>query len=110
MNEGPGFGRGHAEVFAPLPERKDPMLFLTRFTFTPEARGAIITRFKETKGLPPSGVKMLGRWHVVAGGCGFHLSEASDASALLKWTLQWSDLMTIDIYPVVDDQQMAALL
>ena len=38
------------------------MTFVAAWTFKPECRKAVEARFKETGGLPPEGVKMLGRW------------------------------------------------
>jgi hypothetical protein len=86
------------------------MLFITRYSYPPKARDAVIARFKETGGLPPAGIKLLGRWTLVAGGGGFHLCEASDASLFAKWAMQWNDLMTIESHPVLDDQQLAGVL
>ena len=39
------------------------MIYVTVWTFKPEHRDAVQARFKQTGGLPPEGVKMLGRWH-----------------------------------------------
>jgi hypothetical protein len=86
------------------------MLFITRYSYPPKVRDAVIARFKETGGPPPAGIKLLGRWTAVGGGGGFHLCEASDASLIAKWALQWNDLMTVEVHPVLDDQQLAGVL
>ena len=39
------------------------MLFHIMYQLTPENRNAAQKRFMETGGLPPGGVKMVGRWH-----------------------------------------------
>ena len=51
------------------------MQFIVQWTNRPEHRNALIARYKETGGMPPDGVKMIDRWHVVTGGHGFNLVE-----------------------------------
>lgn len=86
------------------------MLFIVNWNARPENRNAVIDRFLKTGGKPPEGTKMLGRWHTVGPVSGFALAEASDASALEKWVLDWSDLMSMDVHPAVTDEQMGPVL
>jgi len=81
------------------------MLFMLEWELTPEARDEAQKRFLETGGLPPSGVKMLGRWGSLSTK-GFVLAEADDLTALGKWIQEWGDLMTFDVTPVLTDEQM----
>jgi hypothetical protein len=53
---------------------------------------------------------MIGRWHSAVGGRGITIFEADDAQAIAAWTQQWSDLITFDIYPALDDAGFAKLL
>jgi hypothetical protein len=53
---------------------------------------------------------MLGRWHDVANGTGFAVSEADDAAAVARWALEWNDLMEMDVRPALDDEQLGAVL
>lgn len=80
------------------------MLFVNHFSFPPQNRDAIQTRFKATGGKPPAGIKIIGRWHAIGGGKGVVVAETDDPIAMGKWAQQWSDLMSTDIYPVVDDE------
>ena len=86
------------------------MRFMTIYSLDPADRDAAIARFKKSQGAPPNGVKLLGRWHDVAGHRGFTISEANDAQALYKWVLEWSDLMTFETCVVLDDAEFGAVL
>jgi hypothetical protein len=83
------------------------MLHLVAWTFTPEKRNAIQARFKETGGLPPQGVKLLGRWSGIGSNKGMCVAQSNDPLALGTWAQQWSDLMSFDIYPVLTDEELA---
>ena len=86
------------------------MNFMTIWTFRPENRDAVIQRFGETGGPPPDGVTMLARWHDVSGGRGFALSESEDPLAMAKWCREWNDIMSFEVIPVVNDEQLVTVL
>jgi hypothetical protein len=86
------------------------MLFVSGYTVSPENRNAAQERFKKTGGQPPKGVKMIGRWHSAAGGRGVTVWETDDAQVLAAWVHQWSDLLSFDIYPALDDAGVGKLL
>ena len=52
------------------------MLYMNTYHIRSENRDACIARFKEGKGQPPEGVKLVGRWHDVAGLRGMALTLA----------------------------------
>jgi len=86
------------------------MLFVTIFRFPPEKRQAVVERFMKTGGMPPPGVKLLGRWHDLGGGRGFTVSESDDPVAAGKYFYDWTDLMTFETVPVSNDEQLAKIL
>ena len=86
------------------------MLYVADWTFKPEHRNAVIARFKETGGLPPEGVKMLGRWHGIGNNKGVFVAESEDPLAFAKWLLEWSDLVSFDVYPALGDEEIAKAL
>lgn len=86
------------------------MKYITTWIYEPSNVEAITERFKKTGGQPPEGVTMLGRWFDVAGGRGFALTESTDPIAMSKWTRDWSDLMSFEVTPVLDDEQMVQSL
>ncbi|MCP1444758.1 hypothetical protein J3D54_003890 [Pseudomonas sp. GGS8] len=86
------------------------MLFIVRWSISPQQRNSAIERFLKTGGAPPAGVSMLGRWHAVGGSSGVGIAEASDPVAIQKWVLEWSDLMNMEVHAALTDEQVAPLL
>ena len=86
------------------------MLFAMHWKYAPENRDAVQTRFKETGGAPPEGVRLIGRWHVVGGGEGFGVCEAADASLISLFMQGWTDLMEMRVLPVLDDVTAHAVI
>ena len=89
---------------------EESMKYLSTWVYDPSCVEAITERFMQTGGKAPEGVTMLGRWFDVAGGRGYALSESTDPIAMAKWTREWSDLMSFEVTPVLDDEQMVQLL
>jgi hypothetical protein len=86
------------------------MLFTSHWRILPGQRDEAIRRFAQNGGQPPQGVKLLGRWHDVASGTGFAISEADDASKMAQWALDWNDIMEMDVRPALNDEQLGAVL
>ncbi len=86
------------------------MIQIIAWTFRPEHRNAVQARFKETGGLPPKGVKMLGRWSGIGTNKGVCVAESEDPLAFAKWAQEWSDLMSFDIYPALTDEDTAKVI
>ena len=55
------------------------------------------------------GVKMIGRWHDLAGKNGTVICESNDLAAVHRWIGKWNPYMECDITPVVDDEESAAV-
>ena len=86
------------------------MRFMLTFSLKPDTRTEAIARFKKTGGLPPKGVKLVGRWTRADFSGGFDLLESDDPKALTEFALMWSDLMELSIFPVVEDSELAEVL
>jgi hypothetical protein len=86
------------------------MLYVVDWNFKPEYRNAVIARFKQTGGLPPKGVKLLGRWHGIGNNKGVFVAESENPLAFTKWMLEWSDLASFDVYPALVDEEIAKVL
>jgi hypothetical protein len=86
------------------------MFFVSLYSIPPENRNAAQEKFRQAGGPPPPGVKMIGRWHSAAGGRGVTIFEADDLQAVANWAQQWSDLISFDIYPGLDDEAYGKLL
>jgi hypothetical protein len=80
------------------------------YQFRPTARNEAQARFKSTGGMPGDGVTMLGRWHGVGGSRGYVLAESADTVAIGKWLQEWSDLLTFDVMPVNNDEDVMKVL
>jgi hypothetical protein len=69
-----------------------------------------IARFVKGKGIPPKGAKLLGRWTRADFYGGFDLLETDDPRTLTEFALSWSDLLHLQIFPVLDDESLTEVL
>ena len=88
------------------------MKFMLTFSWTPDtkARAEAIDRFQKTGGQPPQGAKLLGRWTRADFSGGYDLLESDDAQALMEFAMMWSDVMQLEITPVLEDAEVGAVL
>ena len=86
------------------------MLFHIQYQFSPDARKAAQARFKETGGGPPDRATMVGRWHASGGLQGYLIAEASDLIPVGKCMQEWTDLLTFEITPVLNDEQVMEVI
>jgi hypothetical protein len=86
------------------------MKFIIAYSFQPSAHLDTMKRFAETQGPPPAEITMLGRWHSAGGHKGFTLAEAADAKALYAWVLNWADVLSMEVIPVLDDAEATEVL
>lgn len=85
------------------------MKFLVQWSLSPATFRATIGRFLEAGGLPPEGVRMIGRWHGMSGkGCA--VVETDDASALYEWIAEWSEFLHIETSPALEDDEAGEVL
>ena len=85
------------------------MKFMVSFTWQPDTdkRSEAISRFTKLGAEPPAGAKFVGRLTRADLSGGFTLLETSDAQALADFAYQWSDLMDLEIFPVLEDDGLA---
>lgn len=88
------------------------MKFMLTFDWSPDTktRAEAIARFQETGGLPPPGAKLLGRWTRADFSGGYDLLESDDTLALAEFALMWSDLMKVEIFPVLGDEALSEVI
>ena len=84
------------------------MKFMITWHLKPAQQSAATARFLETGGIPPKGVKMLGRWH--GPGKGFVLAETTNLKALNEWLFRWTDLLEFNVMPVIEDRDAADIM
>jgi hypothetical protein len=69
----------------------------------------ITRRLEKGPQLPPE-VKSLGEWSYTGGGRVFRLIESTDAAAAFRAGYGWSDLGTIETYPVMDTEAVLKMV
>lgn len=76
-----------------------------------DTRDEAIGRFIEGSALEePEGVTLITRWHSITNNAGWSVCEANDPKDVSKWLIRWSDIMTYEVYPVIDDEEFADVL
>jgi hypothetical protein len=85
------------------------MKYIVSWTLPAASFNAAAARFLQAGGLPPAGVKLVGRWHGMAGR-GFAVVETTDAKALYAWVCEWSDVIGIEATPCLEDADAGAVL
>ena len=88
------------------------MKYICNFSWEPntQQQTEAIRRFKASGGQTPKGAKLLGRWIRADFMGGVVLIESDDAKALTEFALMWSDVMTLQIVPVVEDAELVEVL
>jgi hypothetical protein len=86
------------------------MLFMTVYTYPPENRDEVVKRRLEKGPQLPDGIKSLGEWSYVGSGRVFRLIEASDAASAMAGSFAWSDLGTVETYPVMETDAVMKLV
>jgi uncharacterized protein DUF3303 len=88
------------------------MKFLCHYSWSPDkaTQDEAIRRFRETGGQPPSGARLLGRWTRADFMGGVVLLESDDPKVITQFSLMWSDLMELEVVPVLDDQEILEVL
>ncbi len=86
------------------------MQFMVTYSIDVSNRAAAEARFLETGAMPPDGVKLLGRWHCPGNRSGFMVVESADIATVMKFLRDWSDVMTLQVSPVISDEQLAGIM
>ena len=81
------------------------MKYMVTWSSAPEHYKAATSRFLQTGGGPPPGVRMIGRWH--GAGSGVVIAESDDLKAIYRWTAEWSDVLSFTVTPVLEDAEAA---
>lgn len=90
-------------------------LFLLKFKLFDAARDDCMTMFggmtpdDDKNDIGPN-IQMLGRWSTLGEGAGYCICSAPDASTLGTWLFNWITMATIQVTPVVDDNQARQII
>ena len=55
------------------------------------------------------GIKLIGRWHDLAGFTGVAICESDDPAAMASWVLNWNSVLDIETKIVFDDDEARAI-
>jgi hypothetical protein len=102
--------RGAPRAAIANPDWRHVMKFIVQWNGQPTAENAVIERFMKTGGRTPEGVTLLGRWHAVGGLHGVAIVEANDTQSMTAMSLEWGDLLTMNIFPALTDEDLGAAL
>jgi hypothetical protein len=106
----PGDVRGAPRAGIANPDWRRAMKFIVQWNGQPTAENAVIERFMKTGGRPPEGITLLGRWHAIGGLQGVAIVEANDTQSIAAMSLEWGDLLTINIFPALTDEDLGTAL
>ena len=85
------------------------MKFLVSWSLPQGTYRSAVARFLKAGGMPPAGVKLIGRWHGMSG-AGCAVVETNDAKALYAWFAEWSEFLPVQTTPVLEDADAGAVL
>ncbi|GEO08194.1 DUF3303 domain-containing protein [Segetibacter aerophilus] len=90
------------------------MKFMLSWRLHQEKRQAALKGFSEMTAADDAAdmgdnIRLIGRWHDVAGGTGVAIFESDDAIAISKWALNWIPVLDAVVTPVLDDEETRAL-
>lgn len=86
-----------------------PIKFVVSWSLPQSTYRAAVARFLSAGGMPPAGVKFLGRWHGMSGR-GFAVVETSDPKALYAWVSEWMEFLPLETTPVLEDAEAGEVL
>lgn len=86
------------------------MKFMLSWNIAPGDHQSTAERFLQSGAPMPEGLTMLGRWHAPGSSHGWVLLESNDAVALSHHVADWSNLLEIDVTPVIEDEDAATAL
>jgi len=81
------------------------MKFVIEWTIRPGSTRDAVERFLSTGDPLPKGVKTIARWHRIDLQSGIHVVESNDSRALAQYAAQWTDLLALETYAVVEDAE-----
>jgi len=86
------------------------MKFMLQWRVHEDKRHEVLKAFsamtaKDDKADTGPNIKLIGRWHDVAGFTGVAIAETNDPEALASWALNWNSGLDLEITPVLDDAE-----
>ncbi len=54
-------------------------------------------------------IRLIGRWHDLAGFTGVAICETDDAAAVANWVMNWNSVLDVEVTMVLDDDEARAV-
>lgn len=86
------------------------MLFMVIENLRNQDGKAVYQRFRDKGRMTPEGLTFVGSWTEANLGRVFQLMKCDDIALLQRWVVQWSDLITFEIVPVIPGNETAEAL
>jgi Domain of unknown function (DUF3303) len=86
------------------------MLFMVVETFRDHDAKSIYRRLRDKGRMMPEGLAFVNSWVTADLGRCFQLMECDNVTLFQRWAAEWSDLMELEIIPVVQGKDTAAAL
>lgn len=83
------------------------MKYMLCWSIPPTSYDAALDAFLAGGAPMPEGMTALGRWHAPGSYRGWLLCETDDLVALSQHVAEWAPMLTIEVVPVVEDEQAA---
>jgi hypothetical protein len=80
------------------------------FSYEAKHRNEVVKRRLTLGPQLPEGVKSIGEWSYIGSGKVFRLVEATDTTEMFKANYAWSDLGTLEMYPVMAVDQVMGMI
>jgi len=86
------------------------MLFMSIYKWEPD-KGAEVSKRRAEKGaIAPPGMKIVGEWSCLTLGSVFRLVEVDDPRVMLQASMAWGDLGRIELFPVMETEEVMKLI
>jgi Protein of unknown function (DUF3303) len=90
------------------------MKFMLTWRIHPDKRQAAFSAFAQMTSEDDAKdrgdkIKLIGRWHDLSQFTGVAICETDDAQALASWALNWNNVLDVETYAVLDDEEARAV-
>ena len=94
-----------------IPDYKDVMKLMLVGSWGRTALDEIGARFAGGEhAVPPEPCVLVTRWHDPASKLFWLVVETPDSGTIQEWMSRWTDIIDWEVYPVLDDQEVGAML
>jgi hypothetical protein len=84
--------------------------YMVRWDLPHASRNEVIKRIPTIAMKAPEGLKELGRWHSASFNAGYCVVETDDPKYITNWIMNWCDLQSFSVEPVITNEEVTELL